>query len=165
MSGGWNRRIRTVAAVAAAAVVASTMATDAASATAGASRTVTVTFTGIGLGGQAVSIPSNQTALWSLASKNNTGPIYAGANGQYHVPPGAYLAGGYVPVSSGNYQNSVVIRQVSIRASETITLDSRGAKPFSVALTGVSATQQAQYADVCFGGGTGAGCLVDRLPA
>jgi hypothetical protein len=153
MSGGWKRRIRTGAAVGAAAVVVSTMATAAAS----ASRTVTVTFTGIGLGGQAVSIPSNQTALWSLASKNNTGPIYAGANGQYHVQPGAYLAGGYVPVSSGNYQNSVVIRQVNIRASETITLDSRGAKPFSVALTGVSATQQAQYADVCFGGGTGAG--------
>ena len=91
----------------------------------------------------------------TLGRANNTGAIYGGANGVYQVLPGKYLVGGYVPVSNGQYQNSVVVQQVTIRKSETITLDSRGAKPFSVGLTGVSATEQGQYADVCVTGGSG----------
>lgn len=156
MSGGSSRRIWALVAIGAATIVASTMVTAAAAPPASAQSTVTVTFAGIGRDGQAVTIPFNQTAMWPLVAANAS-PIYASATGQYHVRPGEYLVGGYVPVSNGAYQNTVVIRQVDVRASETITLDSRGGKPFSVALTGVAATEQGQFADVCFGGGTGSG--------
>jgi hypothetical protein len=103
-----------------------------------------------------VSVANNQAALWPLsAPANNTGPNYGGPNGVYHVLPGTYLVGGYVPVSNGQYQNSVVVQRVTIRKSGTITLDSQGAKPFSVGLTGVSATEQGQYIDLCVTGGSG----------
>lgn len=165
MSGGLSRRIRASVAFGAAAIVASTMATAATAATNSAPSAVTVIITGIGRDGLAATIPSNQTALWPLSVKNPS-PIYAGVNGGYQVRPGEYLVGGYVPVTNGDYHNTVVIRQVDIRSSETITLDSRGGTPFSVALTGVTATEQGQYADVCFGGGTGSSAwAVSFLPS
>lgn len=117
-------------------------------------RDVAVKIVGIGLGGQRVSV-TNTAGLWPLsAPATNTGPTY-GTNGVYRVLPGSYLVGGYVPTAPASGENSVVVQRVTIRKSGTITLDSRGAKPFSVGLTGVSATQQAQYADVCVTGGSG----------
>jgi hypothetical protein len=171
MNGGIKRRLthariwRTgavaaigVVAISAGAITAGAVAPASAGTSSGSkSRDVTVKIAGIGLDGLPVSIPSNQTALWSLsAPATNVGPIYGNPGGQYRVPPGKYLVGGYVPVSAGEYENTVVVRQVDIRASETVTLDSQGAKPFSVALPGTTATEQGQYADVCVGGGSGA---------
>lgn len=169
MNGGIERRLMharvwrkgAVAAIGAAAITTGAITAGAvAPASAGTSsgskpRDVTVKIAGIGLGGQAVSIPTNQTALWPLGA-NNPGPIYNNPGGQYRVQAGEYLVGGYVPVSNGDYQNTVVVRQVDIRASETITLDSQGAKPFSVALTGAAASEQGQFANVCVTGGSGA---------
>jgi hypothetical protein len=143
-------------AITAGAVAPASAGTAAGTAAGSKPREVTVKIAGIGLEGQPVPIPSNQTALWSLsAPAANVGPIYSDPRGQYRVPPGKYLAGGYVPVSAGEYENTVVVRQVDIRASETITLDSQGARPFSVALAGATASEQRQYADVCVGGGSG----------
>jgi hypothetical protein len=119
-------------------------------------RDVTIKFAGIGLDGEPVPMANNQAALWPLsATSNNTGPIYGGADGVYHVLPGNYLAGGYVPVGNGQDQNSVVVQRVTISKSGTVTLDSRGAKPFSVGLTGVSSTEQGQFVDLCVTGGPG----------
>ena len=168
MTGGIGRRlaharVQRNGAIAAIGAVAMTMGTVAAGAVAPASagtassakvRDVTITIAGLGLDGQPVSLANNQSALWPL-SASNTGAIYGGADGVYQVLPGKYLVGGYVPLGNGQYQTSVVVEQVTIRKSETITLDSEGATPFSVGLTGVSATEQGQFADVCVTGGSG----------
>ena len=155
-AGGWRTAV--IATAGAAGVAVAGLAPGAAGAAAAPKpHDVTVKIDGIGLGGQPVTIPSNQTALWDVArADDNPGPIYGDPDGRYRVLPGTYLVGGYVPVSNGHYQNTVVIRTVTIRASETITLDSQGARAFSVALTGASAQPQGQFADVCVRGGSGA---------
>jgi hypothetical protein len=141
-------------ALTAAGIAALTLAA-AASAAATRSRDVTVTIKGIGRFGQAVTIPDNQTGLWRLSGSDN-GPTFANIHGVYHVPAGEYLVGGYVPVRSDPASgNTLVVQRVDIRSSSVITLDSRGGKPVSVALTGVTAVQQSMSAGVCVGGGSG----------
>ena len=166
MSGGTERRLTHARAwrngaiavvIAAGTIAAGAVAPASAGTSSGAkARDVTIKIAGIGLDGQPVSLANNQAALWPLsAPANNTYPIYANFDNEYRVLPGKYLVAGYVPVGSGQFQNSVVVQRVTISKSETITLDSQGAKPFSVALTGASATEQGQYADLCVTGGSG----------
>jgi hypothetical protein len=170
MNGGSERRLTrarvrrktrawraTGAAIAATGVIAGAITAAPASATVAARpRDVTIKIAGIGLGGRPISAADVPAGLWPLsAPATSTGPIYGAPNGVYHVLPGSYLVAGYVPTANGKDESSVVVQRVTISKSETIALDSRGAKPFSVGLTGVTTTEQGQFVDLCVTGGSG----------
>jgi hypothetical protein len=76
-----------------------------------------------------------------------TGQFYR-SNGQaVRVQPGGYLVGAAVP--TGNTSETLVVRHLMIRKSETITLNAEHGTLVRVALTGVTASQESEAVSAC----------------
>jgi hypothetical protein len=145
-----------VAVIAAGVAIAGTA--TAIAATSAASK-VAVTIAGIDPAGSPVRVAANATSLWGLGKADVGYGINANSRGVYHVKPGTYLVGGYVPDSDGTDSPqtgyALVVQTAVIRAGGTVTLDAVGSKPLSVSLTGVTAQPDGQTASVCVRGGSG----------
>jgi len=84
------------------------------------------------------------------------------ANGQSYqvngnsirIPTGTYLIGG--AVTTGSASQTLVVRQVRIRRSETIRLSAVGGRKVRISLTGVSGQPGEEHVDACLGTQTGA---------
>src|SRR5260370_10767999 len=77
-----------------------------------------------------------------------TGETYRTFDGQsVTILPGSYLVGADVP--TGTASQSLVVRRVTIRKSETITMDAAHGRLVRVTLTGVHAVQSAIAASPC----------------
>ena len=84
------------------------------------------------------------------------------ANGQSYqvdgqsirIPPGSYLIGG--AVVTGSASETLVVRQVSIRRSETIRLSAVGGRLVRISLTGVTGQPGDEQVNACLGTQTAA---------
>lgn len=136
-------RIVRITTVAAALVLAATPLGPVGPASAQASaKKVAITVVGISRAGQQVTVATPDIA--SLTPSDNPNPLGDGPT--YHVVPGRYFISGDVPTptSDPNVVNqTLVVRHVDVRTSETITLDSRGGKLITVWLDGKNVSQDA----------------------
>jgi hypothetical protein len=93
--------------------------------------TVTIKVVGISRTGATVSVAS------SVAPQH--GNANPGIGPTYHLKPGTYFISGDVPTPTSNQNvvdQTLVVREVDVRKSGTIKLDSRGGQPVSVWLNG-----------------------------
>ncbi|MGO8960591.1 MAG: hypothetical protein ACLQFR_24925 [Streptosporangiaceae bacterium] len=107
-------------------------------------RPVAVRLTGLNRAGHVVSVPQAE-----LLEVNGFATIYQGA--PVTVNPGRYIIAAEVPTYAGSTVTSqtLVVRLVRIRKSETIRLDARTGRRLQVVLTGAQAHNQDLAALAC----------------
>src|SRR5215472_1341767 len=94
-------------------------------------KTVTIKVVGISRTGETVAVASSVAPLHGNAIPGN--------GSTYRLRPGTYFISGDVPTPTSNknvVDQTIVVRQVDVRNSGTIKLDSRGGKLVSVWLNG-----------------------------
>jgi hypothetical protein len=112
---------------------------------AGAAAQLTVRLTGLNRAGHVVAVP--QAEFLSLTGASQ---LYQGA--PVTLSPGTYLVAAEVPAYGAAHaltSQTLVVRQLTIRRSETIRLDGRAGKRLTVTLTGVRAQDQILAAGAC----------------
>src|SRR5215472_2302904 len=116
-------------------------------------KTVTIKVVGISRTGETVAVGSSVAPLHGNAIPGN--------GSTYRLRPGTYFISGDVPTPTSNknvVDQTIVVRQVDVRKSGTIRLDSRGGKLVSVWLNGKNVNTdlgQSLEAEACVANGHG----------